>query len=104
MALFDEVRCKYPLPKSEVKDLLFQTTSTACPYLDLYEIREDGTLWREEDKQTPYRRWQQVPFNGEMEIHMMGEARNTWYSFRLWFRDGVVRDVIDESHAVAKGV
>src|SRR5690349_376519 len=47
MGMFDELRCKYPLPHAAAQDLLFQTKSLDCG-LELYEIREDGSLWIEE--------------------------------------------------------
>lgn len=49
MGMFDEVCCKMPLPVEidvDHRDHLFQTKSIGCE-LDLYEIREDGTLWHE---------------------------------------------------------
>lgn len=48
MGMFDEIRCKAPLPLPQFQDNLFQTKDTPEQYLDLYEIREDGTLWHEE--------------------------------------------------------
>lgn len=49
MGMFDELRCKMPLPVEidvEHRDHWFQTKSLGCE-LDYYEIREDGTLWHE---------------------------------------------------------
>ena len=107
MGLFDEVRCKYPLPWPEVQDAIWQSKDTPVQFLDFYVIREDGTLWHEawdrrvvEDPATPlgcflYRdnpRWEQVLVNGEIEIH---ECTDTaWYSVRFWFRGGKVADMI----------
>ena len=46
MGMFDYIKCKYPLPISGLNDINFQTKSLDnC--LEQYEIREDGTLWRE---------------------------------------------------------
>ena len=42
MGLYDNVRCRYPLPDQEAQDFRFQTKSTPAPYLDDYEITEDG--------------------------------------------------------------
>jgi hypothetical protein len=56
MGMFDELRCRYKLPIDGFDGHLFQTKSLDCE-LDLYEIREDGTLWREaydvEDRSDP---------------------------------------------------
>lgn len=45
MGMFDNLRCKYPLPVPGANERTFQTKSTPARMLDLYEIREDGTLW-----------------------------------------------------------
>jgi hypothetical protein len=46
--MFDELKCFYPLPVEGANDLLYQTKDTPSQYLELYEIRADGTLWHEE--------------------------------------------------------
>ena len=49
--MFDYIRCKYPLPVEGANDLDFQakleyqTTDIPKQFLDVFEIREDGTLW-----------------------------------------------------------
>lgn len=48
MGMFDDIKCKYPLPLKGANDLDYQTKDTPMQYLDSYEIREDGTLWHEE--------------------------------------------------------
>lgn len=48
MGMFDDLRCKYPLPVEGANDLAYQTKDTPCQYMEMYEIREDGTLWVEE--------------------------------------------------------
>ncbi len=63
MGMFDELQSKYPLPGVKA-DTLFQTKSLDCR-MDLYEIREDGTLWREEydvvDRSNPYSQgWERI--------------------------------------------
>ena len=55
MGMYDSLDCKYPLPLPNdcmemkgidfCKDLRFQTKDFECG-LELYEIREDGTIWR----------------------------------------------------------
>jgi len=111
MGMFDYVRCKYSLPNPAAQDLDYQTKSTPCPYLERWEIREDGTIWHEvvdyrgeDDDESPVGvtihcdnpRWVQQPFNGEFEIHTADED-GTWYSFSFWFRDGVAKDLMDNT-------
>lgn len=48
MGMFDDIRCKYPLPLPQYQENEFQTKDTPSQWMDLYEIREDGTLWRED--------------------------------------------------------
>ena len=51
MGMYDDIVCKYPLPLPEdtkgYTPHSFQTKDFDCA-LDLYEIREDGTLWLRE--------------------------------------------------------
>lgn len=47
MGLFDYVRCEYPLPLEGANALEYQTKDTDWPYMERYEIRADGTLWRQ---------------------------------------------------------
>lgn len=47
MGMFDNIRCKFPLPLPEFQENDFQTKDTPNQYCDQYEIREDGTLWVE---------------------------------------------------------
>jgi len=115
MGMFDDVRCLYPLPWPKVQDAVWQSKCTPAQFCDQYEIRADGTLWHqaydvriEETDKAPLGfflhqdnpRWEQVPWDGELEIHKCIEHNaylqfgGTFYSARLWFRDGVVRDMI----------
>lgn len=48
MGMFDYLLCKYPLPVPGANALRFQTKDTPKQFLDLYEIREDGSLWYED--------------------------------------------------------
>lgn len=48
MGMFDDIRCKAPLPLPQFQETIFQTKDTPNQYLDQYEIREDGTLWVED--------------------------------------------------------
>jgi hypothetical protein len=48
MGMFDYVKCLYLLPDGEDGSAIeFQTKDTDAQYMDLYEIREDGTLWHQ---------------------------------------------------------
>lgn len=52
MSMFDDIRCKIKLPhskdwKEEWDNASFQTKSFDGGSMDLFEIREDGSLWRE---------------------------------------------------------
>jgi hypothetical protein len=90
MGMFDYIRCLYPLPDGYVPqpDDEFQTKDTPSQYLDLYEIRPDGTLWQDiydiEDRSDPKaeglmgligagtrinQRWVQVPFHGDLNFY-----------------------------------
>jgi hypothetical protein len=48
MGMFDDIKCRYPLPVEGANALDYQTKDTPAQFCDLYEIREDGTLWRED--------------------------------------------------------
>jgi hypothetical protein len=47
MGMFDDIKCSYPLPVEGANALNYQTKDTPAQYCDLYEIREDGTLWHQ---------------------------------------------------------
>jgi hypothetical protein len=46
MGMFDYLACKHQLPMKDAATRQFQTKDLEC-MMDNYEIREDGTLWRE---------------------------------------------------------
>jgi hypothetical protein len=112
MGMFDEVRIKYPLPWPEVQDALWQSKDTPEQSLDLFEIREDGTLWHEqyaarveETDESPLGfyihrdnpQWRRIGFNGSIEVHHGIEHEDgglTWYSATFWFKDSTVADTI----------
>ncbi len=111
MGVFDEIRCKYKLPLPEAQDFVFQTKDTDEQYCGMYEIREDGTLWHEaydyrheNNPESPFgfymhrdnRRWEQEEYAGQLSMyHLVGDGDDRkFYTFLLWFKDGVVRDVI----------
>jgi hypothetical protein len=112
MGMFDSLRCRYPLPVEGANDLLYQTKDFACD-MDLYEIREDGTLWHEdydvEDKSDPKatgimrlrgmlsrvnKRWVPVDHLGRVEFY--ASFRGDWKDWIEWSADiidGRVRSV-----------
>lgn len=48
MGMFDYVTCKYPLPVPGANELQFQSKDTPSQFMEYFEIREDGTIWRED--------------------------------------------------------
>lgn len=48
MGAFDFITCKYPLPVPGMESVSFQTKDFGTPFMDHYEIRDDGTLWYQE--------------------------------------------------------
>lgn len=88
MGAFDYVRCHYPLPVGGARALEYQTKDTPAQWLDLYEIRADGTLWHQdydtEDRSDPNadglarlfgcatrvnERWEPVALTGEVVFY-----------------------------------
>lgn len=49
MGMFDEIICKMPLPISGKVDARFQSKDTPDQYMSVYEIREDGAMWKVRD-------------------------------------------------------
>lgn len=111
MGVYDNVRCKYPLPDAEAQDLEYQTKSTFAPYLENYVITQDGRLLKEEynirEEQAPdspvgcrllreHCRWVEADFRGELEIYTtvrQPDESLRWYSYLLWFKDNRVADL-----------
>ena len=109
MGMFDYIRCKYPLPISETQDLQYQTKDTDAQFLDLYELREDGTLWHEEvkrewreDKDAPLGGYfdavstecVQQPIAGEIRFYSDYGQKNSrgwgdrWVEYSAYFENG----------------
>ncbi len=118
MGLYDYIRCKYPLPIKGANSLLYQTKDTTAQYMDLYEIREDGTLWHEnydtEDRSDPKaegifklrgcispvnKRWEQVIFTGEIRFYTSLTERKFdrddagWIEFSAYYVDGILNQI-----------
>src|SRR5690349_6199307 len=98
MGMFDDLRCKYPLPTRDGAERSFQTKSLDC-LMDQIEIREDGTIWREhydtEDHSDPNaeglmrfagmatrvnKEWHPLTFTGEVRFYD-GFAPDGWVEF-----------------------
>lgn len=112
MGMYDEVRCVYPLPVPGANELMYQTKSFDAPMIDLYEIRADGTLWREaydiEDRSDPnatgvYRfegmmtpvnkRWEPMSaFTGEVRFYDWLEP-DGWIEWSAYFKDGSLQQL-----------
>ena len=114
MGMFDNVRCKYPLPIEGANALEFQTKDTSAQQLDFYEIREDGTLWHEEydieDRSDPNakgldrflgcmsrvnKRWVFEPFTGELCFYTFKDDDDTdsWIEFSALFWKGELKEL-----------
>ncbi len=112
MGMFDNLKCKYTLPTDiDLKDVVFQTKDTPSQFCDMYEIREDGTLWHEEydieDHSDPNgegvmkfigsitkvnSRWEFVnDFIGEIRFYV-GHNEN-WIEFSSYFVDGQLKQI-----------
>ena len=119
MGMFDDIVCKYPLPLPEdtkgFQPRGFQTKDLENA-LDLYEIREDGTLWlyecdREYTGGDPNgvtfsekfgevkeinKRWTHVKLNKtiNMYTYQHGEGEyDYWVEFAVEFVDGIINKI-----------
>lgn len=119
MGMFDDIVCKYPLPMPEdtkgFKSAGFQTKDLDNA-LDLYEIREDGTLWlyeceREYTGGDPNgitfsekfgevkeinKRWTHVKLSKtiNMYTYQHGEGEyDYWVEFVIEFVDGIINKI-----------
>jgi hypothetical protein len=120
MGMFDSIRCKYPLPVEGANALHFQTKDTDEQALDEFEIREDGTLWREdydiEDRSDPTaegllamcgmmtrvnKRWVPCTFTGEICFYTFWDEKVIndddktpgWIEFSAYFVGGKLNQV-----------
>ena len=113
MGMFDEIKCKYPLPVKGANKLLYQTKDTDAQIMDLYEIRKDGTLWHEiydiEDKSNPKakgylrlagcmtrvnKQWKQEDITGEIRFYTSTcKKHDKWLEFSEYFVDGKLNQI-----------
>ena len=104
MGMFDDLRCEYPLPLRDGVTRNFQTKSLDC-MMDRYEIRADGTLWREvyeiKYQSDPtatggYRLprvsagWEPITMTGEVRFYAP-EEHDQWIEFSTYFVKGMLK-------------
>ena len=102
MGLFDSIKCKYPLPRPQdpmelvninFNDLDYQTKDLD-ETMSEFELREDGTIWKEEHK---YKFIAGDP-NGKSFSDKMGhmESEGSWWTQVfpdvIIFYDSIIRD------------
>lgn len=113
MGMFDYLRCLYSLPVEGANARLYQTKDLE-DMMDLYEIREDGTLWHElydvEDHSDPTatglwriagmmtrvnKRWEQVPLTGEVQFYvsLRQEQPCGWIEWSAYFVGGRLKEL-----------
>lgn len=104
MGVFDYLNCKIPLPVPAPRGEGFQTKSFES-FANNYEIREDGTLWREEydtvDRSDPNakgptriigmmsrenERW--VPYKHTGTVTFYTSDHGFWIEYQAYFEDG----------------
>jgi len=115
MGMYDTLRCTYPLPNAAASEIEFQTKSLDCA-LDEYEIRADGTLWRQdydiEDRSNPdlpgllaiagiatrvNQRWSPTDYTGEVRFWHWSEGKKDGQArsctFSAYFFEGHLREI-----------
>ena len=83
MGMFDDVRCRYPLPDPAHNGLNFQTKDTPSQSLDTYLISAEGRLFRRE--------WVEVDFHGDLRFYAFADRHDTnseWIEYVALFTDG----------------
>lgn len=109
MGMFDDIRCKYPLPVEGANNLDYQTKDTPDQSLDRYEIREDGTLWHEKydtkiesppDAPLGFywhrenKRWEPVKMKGGLRFYTtLPPDHSGWIEWQAEFEDGQLKQV-----------
>jgi hypothetical protein len=125
VGMFDYIRCKYPLPVADTQDLQFQTKDTDKQFLEVYEIREDGSLWVEEvarqwvdDESWPLKgymkritqTWRPEMITGEIRFgashgpKTIGGIGENWIEYSAYFENGKLSKLnLIEDRRTAKG-
>ena len=87
MGMFDELRCRMPLPAPNCEGLTFQTKDYECNLVQL-TIREGGELWghaHEDDEENATRRYD---FTGSMNFYT--SEPSGWIEFKVLIFEGRV--------------
>jgi hypothetical protein len=114
MGMFDELRCRYPLPVAGANDLLYQTKSLVNA-LDQYQIGAQGELshleYDIEDRSDPTKpgllalagmatrvneRWVAEPLTGEVRFYGSIDGSwsdESWLEFSAYFVEGRLREL-----------
>jgi hypothetical protein len=87
MGMFDTLRCSYPLPLAGANDLEYQTKSLNCQ-MERYELRADGTLWRETDDGVQE---QELPTR-EVRFYEWLEP-DGWLEWSAYFKAGILQQI-----------
>jgi hypothetical protein len=112
MGIFDYVRItKHPKVPVKYHDLTLQTKGLD-QRMDMYELREDGTLWHElvhriwvSDPNSFFggtlketsRKWlPKTDLDGALEVHGTDPKDDSWISLNLVFLDGVLVKVTSD--------
>ena len=116
MGMYDDLRCKYPLPLAGANDLAYQTKDTPEQWLGMYEIREDGTLWHEtyetEDRSDPNaegllalagsmtrvnKQWEPCAMTGEIRFYTYTDDNDldgSWVEFSAYTVNGKLHTLV----------
>lgn len=100
MGMYDELRVKYPLPIAQHAD--FHTKDTITQFCDLYELREDGTLWHEAydggigEPRTNVR-WEQEKWTGPLTFYY-SIGTDGWIEYCAMMEDGVLKSLTMVAH------
>jgi len=87
MGMFDYVKVDVLLPDGYTGND-FQTKDFDC-YLERYEIRPDGTLWKRDGQ---YADPEQVRFHGVFNFYDYG-SDNNWHSYDAKFTNGILEEI-----------
>ena len=90
MGMFDTIECLYPLPVAGANRRTYQTKDTPSQQCEHYEIREDGTLWYEDNHG-----WKPEPLTGEVYFYDFYDSIRAkgWIEFKATFADGKLTDL-----------
>ena len=98
--MFDDLRVLYPLPIAQNGD--YQTKSTCAQFCDLYELREDGTLWHEAydgglGERRINVRWEHEKWTGPLVFYDT-IGTDGWIEYCAMMKDGVLQSLTLVEH------